>query len=90
MPMAGGALFQMDQTKSQNQKLLWNKRQCRKDADMDRRICIRSGGNHKKAAQIGCKSLYNSTNLERDYFRENIIITDTYGYKGYGQYRNVR
>jgi hypothetical protein len=85
LPSAGGALFQVEQTEPQNQEFLWDQRQCRKDSGMDRRINICSGGDNKKASQIGCKSLYNSINLKRDYFRENIIIADTYGYKGYGQ-----
>ena len=85
LPVAGRTFFQMDQTEPQNQEFLRNKRQRREDSGMDRSIHICSGGDYKKAAQVDCKSLYNFTNFERDYFRENIIIADTYGYKVYGQ-----
>jgi hypothetical protein len=67
MPMAGGTVFQVDQTEPQNQEFLRNKRQCSQNSGLDRRIDIRSGGDHKETSQITDKSLYDSTDIERDH-----------------------
>ena len=47
---------------------------------MDRSIHICSGGDHKKTAQVDCKSLHNSTILSVTIFEKTSllqILTDT-------------
>ena len=67
LPMAGGTLFQVDKTEPQNQEFLRDKRQCSQNSGLDRCIDICCGGDHKGTSQITGKSLYDSTDIERDH-----------------------
>ncbi len=62
--LAGGALFQMDQTESTNQKILRHFRKRREDSDLDRCFRLSDRGDNQKATQFAGKSLHNFTGPE--------------------------
>jgi hypothetical protein len=76
--LAGGTIFQMDQTKSQNQKFLRYIRKRCKDSNLDCNIGICSGCHHEKAAPPQRESLHNATGAERFNFRKNTNISINY------------
>jgi len=51
MPVAGGAVLQMDQAAPADQGVLWDIRECRKDSDMDSHLYLCVGGDCQKATQ---------------------------------------
>jgi hypothetical protein len=57
-PLAGGALFQMDQTAPADQAVLWHVGERREDADMDCRFGLCAGGDRAQTAQAGGASLH--------------------------------
>ena len=66
--MAGGAVFQMDQTTPENQILLWNFRECGEEPDLDRHLGLRARGDHQKTTQPQTRPLPNITDFESDSF----------------------
>ena len=79
MPMAGGTVLQMDQAALEDQSVFRHIRECRQDTNMDRCVDICDGGDNQKTAQVGTESLHNSTDFERNAFRESFYFTSTYG-----------
>lgn len=78
LPLAGGVVFQMDQTTSQDQSLLWHHRECRQDPDMDRHLSLCSRGHREENLESGPKSLHNSTDSEPDPFRKKTHLSSTF------------
>jgi hypothetical protein len=64
VPLAGGTIFQVDQTTSQNQEILWHIRKCSENSDMDRYIGICARGHYQKETPLGSNSIHNSTDFE--------------------------
>ena len=81
LPMAGGVVFQVDQTTSQDQGLLWHHRKCRQDPDLDRHLGLCSRGYCEEDLESGPKSLHNSTGSERDPFRKRPHLSSTFKYQ---------
>ena len=81
LPLAGGAVFQMDQAASQNQGVLWDNRECREDSDLDCYLRLRSCSDCQKNPETGPESLHNSTDSERHPIRENAHFTGTFKYR---------
>jgi len=81
LPLAGGAVFQMDQAASQNQSLLWDNRKCRENSNLDSYLSLRSRGYNQKKPETGPESLHNSTDFERHPLRENAHFTSTCKYR---------
>jgi len=79
MPLAGRTVFQMDQAAPSDQSVFWHIRERRQNTDMDCGISLCAGGYHKKASQTGIEPLHNSTDFERNAFRESLYFTSTYG-----------
>jgi hypothetical protein len=65
--VAGGDFFQMDQTASTNQELLWNISKCCKNANLDCGIDLCFGCHNEKTVENRFDSLHNSTDLKH-YF----------------------
>jgi len=78
LPLAGGAVFQMDQTASQDQSLFWNYRACSQNSDMDFYLGLRSRGHREEGLEFGPKSLHNSTDFEFDAFRKGTHLSNTF------------
>ena len=58
--LAGGTVFQMDQAAPADQGVLRNLGKRRQDADLDRRVRLRAGGDHQKASAAPCQPLHDS------------------------------
>jgi len=73
--LASGVVFQMDQATSSDQGIFWNIGERGKNTGMDRyyRLCAR--GDSQEALEFGHEPLHNSTDSERDTFRENAHFT---------------
>jgi len=65
----------VDQAAPANQEVLRNHRKRRQDSDLDRRFRLCSGRHSEKTSPIRGESLHNSTDFERDDFRENLHFT---------------
>lgn len=59
--MAGLAVLQMDQAKSQNQNLLRYIRKRGQNASLDRDLGVRAGCQHEKTIPLAGESLHNFT-----------------------------
>jgi hypothetical protein len=81
LPLAGGTVFQMDQTASQNQSLLWHYRECSQNSDLDRHLRVCPRGYREEDFESGPKSLHNSTDSERDHFRKRTNLSSTFKYQ---------
>ncbi len=68
LPMASGAVFQMDQATSQDQGFLWHHRKRRKDSSLDRYLRLRPRSYRQKRPESRPKSLHNFTGFERHPF----------------------
>lgn len=77
-PMAGRTLLQMDQTKPAHQKFLWHIRKCGENTNLDCCICLRSCCHHQKTPQHTDQPLYNVTNFECHYIRQNAFNSIAY------------
>src|SRR6266498_3439049 len=71
MPLAGGAILQMDQTAPADQGVLRHQRKRSEDSNLDRHLRVRSRGHCQETIEAGSKPLHNSTNIECDHVREN-------------------
>jgi hypothetical protein len=78
LPLAGGAVLQVDQATPTDQSLLWHQRQCRHNTNLDRRLGLRLGGHRQKTIESRSQLVLGSTNLERDYLAENSNLTSTF------------
>jgi hypothetical protein len=75
--MAGGVVLQVDQAAPPNQGLLRYQPERGKDPNLDRDLGLRVGGDHPQAPGTRCQPLPDSTDFERDAFRENAHFTGT-------------
>ena len=78
MSLAGGVVFQMDQTTPANQIIFRHKRERCQIPGLDCSFSLYSRGHYQKTAQNHDQSLHNSTGFELNHFRENATITDSY------------
>ena len=69
--LASRAVFQVDQTKSPRQGLLWNLGERGEDTNLDRRLQLSAGGHRAQAAQSGPEAFHHAADLERVAVREN-------------------
>ena len=69
--VARRVVFQMDQTASADQKVLWHVRECRESADLDRSRGLRPCGHRQEAVQPQCLTLHIATDFLGDPVREN-------------------
>jgi hypothetical protein len=77
VPLAGGIVLQVDQAAPADQGVLRDQRKRGENANLDRGLGLRAGGNHPQAPGAGSEPLPNSTDFERDAFRENAHFTGT-------------
>lgn len=74
---ASGTVLQMDQTASPDQVVLWHQRERGEDPNLDRGVRLRAGRHRPQAARPRTESLPDSTDFQRDAFRENATFTGT-------------
>ena len=67
MPLAGGAILQVDQAKPENQDLLRHLRKRCQSSDLDSNFSLRAGCHHEETTQNQGQSLHNFTGLERNH-----------------------
>ena len=77
--VAGRTFFQMDKTAFENQGVLWDIRECRKDSNLDCNFGVCSDSHHKKATQFKAVTLHNSTDFKCCSIRENPYFTSIFG-----------
>ena len=70
-PLAGGALLQVDQAASSHQTVLRHLGERGEDADLDRRLGLRSRRHHQEASRPGRLALHFATDPLGHAFREN-------------------
>ena len=68
--VARRVVFQMDQTASADQKVLWHVRECRESTDLDRGLGLRPCGYRQEAVQPQCLTLHIATDFLGDPVRE--------------------
>ena len=78
VPVADRNFFQMDQTVSANQDVLWNQYQRRKDSNLDSHQHLRSCRNRQERTQNRTEFERNSANSQHCTFRESLYYTSTY------------
>jgi hypothetical protein len=71
LPMAGRTVLQVDQAASSDQAVLWHDRERREDADLDRRLDLRTRRDRQKAIEDPSQPLRNATDPEPDHVRAN-------------------
>src|SRR2546422_10161260 len=71
LPLAGRTLFQMDQTASAHQGVLRHLGERVEDSNLDRHLGLCPGRDREKTPEPGRQPLQNSTDPERERFREN-------------------
>ena len=76
--LASGTIFQMDQTESQNQKLLRYIRKRCEDPNLDSHLSVRSRCHHEKGTSSQREPLHNFTGVERFSFRKNANLSTNY------------
>ena len=69
--LAGGTVLQMDQTASADQSLLRYQRERGEDANLDRSVGLRAGGDRAQTPGAGGQLVPDSTNSQPYAFREN-------------------
>jgi len=74
VPLAGRTLLQVDQAAPADQGLLWHQRERSEDANLDCSLGLRPGGHRPQALGVGGEPLPDSTDSERNAFRENAIL----------------
>ena len=74
-PLAGGAIFQMDQATPPDQSLLWHLRERGQNSGLDLHMCLRLSGHSQKAIVLEAQPLHNSTGFECHSFREKPYFT---------------
>ena len=78
LPMAGGAVLQMDQATPAHQVIFRYLRECRQDANLDSCVRVCPDRHHKKAAQHQTQSLHNFTDIECHRFRANTFKSSVF------------
>ncbi len=78
LTLAGGTLFQMDQTTPAYQKLLRNIGECRQDANLDRHLRLRYCGYPEKTTSAPLQSLQYFTDSQCLCFRKNATLSTIY------------
>ena len=79
--LAGGAVFQMDQTESAHQAFLRHVRERCEDANLDGSVRLCAGGDHQKGTGPRCLALHFSTDFVRPLFRENSVWTGVFRWR---------
>ncbi len=77
-PMAGRAIFQVDQATLEDKKILWHFRECRKDSGLDRSLWLYHCGDNEEASQPPRKSLHNFTNFKLIPIRKDQTLSASY------------
>lgn len=77
-PLAGGVVFQVDQTAPQNKELFQDIGKRGQVPDLDCRISLCSCSNHEKATQPPRKSLHNFTDFKRINFQKDPDLSTGY------------
>src|SRR5207253_1796364 len=67
--LAGGIVFQMDQTAFENPSFLWTERECGADSNLVSDLSLSNGCHHEKGIGDGEKSQRNSADCERKCLR---------------------
>src|SRR6185369_6316306 len=80
-PMASRTLLQMDQTASANQGVLRYYRECFEDSNLDRDLNLRAGRDRQETSKSARQSLQNSTDSQRQRFRENAALTGAFRFR---------
>jgi hypothetical protein len=75
LPLAGGIVLQMNQAAPADQGILRHQRKRCEDPNLDRRVRLRARRHRQEAIGAGDESLPDSTDFERDAFRENAHFT---------------
>ena len=78
MPLAGRTFLQMDQTAPANQEVFRDLRKRYQDPNLDCRFRLCARRHPQKTSPTADKSLHNSTDFERDDFRENPHFTSVF------------
>ena len=78
MQMEDRTVFQMDQTASAYQSLLWNFRKCRQNTNLDCNLNLCFGSDRQKTFKPGRKSLHYFTDIKHHAFRETPNFTGTF------------
>ena len=73
-PLASGIVFQMDQTASSDQDVLWDERERGEVTNLDRRERLPAGGDSEKGTWPTPKPPPDSTDFQFDPIRENSYI----------------
>lgn len=79
VPLAGGAVLQMDQATPAHQIVFRDLRECGQDAGLDRRLSLCPSRHHQETTQYPGQPLHNPTDFEPDHFRNNAAGSTTYG-----------
>src|SRR5260370_20217845 len=75
MSLAGRTVFQMGQTTSAHQEVLWPFSQRREDANLDRHLRLRAHIARPQAIGTGTQPLPDFTNSQPDFVRESPTFT---------------
>src|SRR6185369_7950957 len=78
LPLASRTLLQVDQAASAYQGFLRYNRKRFEDSNLDRDLDIRAGRDHQETSKSGRQSLQNSTDSQRQRFRENAAFTGSF------------
>jgi hypothetical protein len=78
--MASRTVFQMDQTASANQEVLWYFRKRSEDSNLDCRFNLCAGRNREKETRCQVQSLLNIADRKHHAFRENTHFIAVCGY----------
>ncbi len=71
-------VFQMDQTTSTNQGILWHFRKCGQDPNMDCHLGLSARGHNQETVKLRFEPLHNFTDFERHAFRKNPYFTGSF------------
>lgn len=83
--LAGRTVFQMDQTTSQNQKILRDICERSKISDMDCRLSLCACGDFEKEITPPRKPLHNSTDFKCDHIRKRFDLSANYRARQHGR-----
>ena len=78
MSLASRVVFQMDQTTSTNQGILWHFRKCGQDPNMDCHLGLSARGHNQETVKLRFEPLHNFTDFERHAFRKNPYFTGSF------------
>ena len=81
VPLAGGVVLQVDQAASENQALLRHLGERRQNANLDRHLRLRAGGDYQEATQTGRVLAYAVTDIVANALRETTAATSSCRYR---------